>query len=61
MYGLWVNTPYAPIVEILKKNYKISDSDTAEKIQDLLKNKFEELDQRLMQSIPYSVEVALSE
>jgi class 3 adenylate cyclase/tetratricopeptide (TPR) repeat protein len=46
------NIPYAPIVEILKKNYKISTGDTAEKIEELLKTKFTQLDQRLMQSIP---------
>ena len=50
-YG--TNTPYAPIVEILKKNYKISEGDTAEKIGELLKMKFAKLDQRLMQSIPF--------
>ena len=48
-----VNTPYAPIVEILKKNYKISKGDTGDKINELLKTKFAKLDQRLMQSIPF--------
>ncbi|MEN8245725.1 MAG: tetratricopeptide repeat protein [Thermodesulfobacteriota bacterium] len=47
------NTPYAPIVEILKKNYNISEGDTAEKIAELLETKFAKLDQRLMQSIPF--------
>ena len=47
------NIPYAPIVEILKKNYKISEGDTAEKIDELLKIKFAKLDKRLMRSIPF--------
>jgi len=47
------NVPYAPIVEILKKNYTISESDSAEKIKELLKENFSQLDQRLMQSIPF--------
>jgi len=47
------NIPYAPIIEILKKNYQISKSDSPEKIDELLKEKFAELDQRLLKSIPF--------
>jgi len=46
------NIPYAPVTELLKKNFKVSDKDSPEKIGEVLKKRLQTLDERLLRSMP---------